>query len=239
MSSYKSENPEGVTYEVRPCYEEKGEGGHVVSGDIGDNKPEFWGLYKRGFDNLGMHISDHPDEAQAQEDKALLEAMRDNMRIIKRCAWTVMNLHTKELTGYSSGAPGFAVNRQHALTSPAVLRWLDGSPGKVFAEPLPETNFVQEHMGHPDDSMRKLRELAQRYANETEAFDRRVCTGPMCNGDIMPKGSREIMEINRFANTLRKELGDEAARLGFTPKDWQRAIWESRHTLDENNPQTG
>lgn len=51
-----------------------------------------------------------------------------------------------------------------------------------------------------------LRELAKRYHEETEAYDRGVCTGPVVRGSVMPANPREFRSINRNALSIRRRL---------------------------------
>jgi hypothetical protein len=87
--------------------------------------------------------------------------------------------------------------------------------------------FCQEYLGRPWEPTpeeKRLRELAAQYHEETESYDRTVCTGPIRNGAIMPMGSGEHAAINRNALAVRERLGAEVAELGFTKKEWQHAI---------------
>lgn len=74
------------------------------------------------------------------------------------------------------------------------------------------------------DKDRTLRDLAQRYHTETEAFDRTVCTGPVRDGSILPMGPRELAIINRNAAEMLKALQAEAAIGGITREELWRAI---------------
>lgn len=70
----------------------------------------------------------------------------------------------------------------------------------------------------------KLRELAVRYHQEAEAFDRTVCTGPVVNGSIQPATARELATINRNASKLMRILEDEARMFGATIAELRRAV---------------
>ena len=86
---------------------------------------------------------------------------------------------------------------------------------------------TMKYLGRPSEPTpeeTRLRELAAQYHEETEAFDRTVCTGPIRNGSIMPIGPGERAAINRHALAMRKRLGLEVAALGVTEKEWQHAI---------------
>ena len=78
---------------------------------------------------------------------------------------------------------------------------------------------------------KRKRELAREYHERTEAYDRTVCTGPIVRGGIMPVTPEQSSLINRNARKVRDELGVEAARLGFTPKQWCEAISNAAHEM--------
>ena len=68
-----------------------------------------------------------------------------------------------------------------------------------------------------------LRELAERYVSETEAYDRTVCTGPVIRGAIMPATHQQRAQISRHADDLFYHL----VALGngcFTSDDLSREI---------------
>lgn len=69
-----------------------------------------------------------------------------------------------------------------------------------------------------------LYELATRYHTECEAYDRTVCSGPIRDGSIMPATYREMGLINRNARAVRRRVGLEAERGGFTREELARAI---------------
>lgn len=49
---------------------------------------------------------------------------------------------------------------------------------------------------------RKIDDLAKRYHELTEAYDRTVCTGPIVNGSIQPSTPTESALISRNAKTV-------------------------------------
>lgn len=88
------------------------------------------------------------------------------------------------------------------------------------------TKFESEYLGVPWGEQWKekhLRKLAREYHERTEAYDRTVCTGPIVRGGIMPATPEQHALINRHARTVHDELAVEAARLGFTSKQWLEA----------------
>lgn len=54
----------------------------------------------------------------------------------------------------------------------------------------------------PTERDTKLRELAQSYVSQCEAYDRTVCTGPVKNGEIIPMGGHELGLVNRNARQV-------------------------------------
>jgi hypothetical protein len=79
----------------------------------------------------------------------------------------------------------------------------------------------------PTAAEEQLRALAKEYHERTEAYDRTVCTGPIVRGAVMPVTGAERSAINRFAIYLRDHLGIQAAQMGFSRKDWIRAIQDA------------
>ena len=71
---------------------------------------------------------------------------------------------------------------------------------------------------------RVLRKLAQRYHQETEGYDREVCTGPIINGSIMPEGGLQRALITRNARRWNDKLCRRALRIGFSEKEWNQAL---------------
>ena len=103
----------------------------------------------------------------------------------------------------------------------------DNSQAGGRCAPALGSAFQREYLGAPrtpSPEEKRLRELAREYHQRTEAYDRTVCTGPIVRGGIMPATGEERALITRNANAMRYDLGVEAAKLGFTPKQWQEAI---------------
>lgn len=71
--------------------------------------------------------------------------------------------------------------------------------------------------------------LAKQYYEETEAFDRTVCTGPIRKGVILPATPNEHSLVNRNARMLNAKLEARAAALGFTRSDWLQARKRASH----------
>jgi hypothetical protein len=63
------------------------------------------------------------------------------------------------------------------------------------------TAFANLYQGDftPSESERRLSAAAEQYVDETEAYDRTVCTGPIVKGSIMPADSYERGLVNRNA----------------------------------------
>ena len=76
----------------------------------------------------------------------------------------------------------------------------------------------------PSAQESKAADLAARYHQETEAYDRTVCTGPIIRGSIMPNGGHEMALSNRNAIKVREQIMSEAARHGISRQEMQRAI---------------
>jgi hypothetical protein len=64
----------------------------------------------------------------------------------------------------------------------------------------------------PTEKDRYLYALAAEYHERTEAYDRMVCTGPICHGAIMPATPHEMALINRNALAVMRGLQDRAMR---------------------------
>jgi len=76
---------------------------------------------------------------------------------------------------------------------------------------------------HVTPAAAHLRQVAEQYIRDTEAYDRTVCTGPIIRGEIMPATLHERGQINRFASQLLARLIlDNAGR--FTAVDLRREI---------------
>ena len=59
-----------------------------------------------------------------------------------------------------------------------------------------------------------LKSIAAEYHRRAEEYDRKVCTGKIINGSVMPSSNTELQLINRHAYSLLKEL-KEIARIEF------------------------
>ena len=83
-------------------------------------------------------------------------------------------------------------------------------------------DWKQEWVPSEKDTL--LYNLAKHYHEETEAFDRRVCTGPIIQGAITPMTTAEVVAINRNAIAVRQKLYAEAASHGITRDELRHAI---------------
>lgn len=83
----------------------------------------------------------------------------------------------------------------------------------------------------PTKLERKAAELAERYHQETEAYDRTVCTGPIRYGSVIPIGQHEIALVNRNAIKVREQIMHEAAQHGISRNDMARAISRNAERL--------
>lgn len=59
-----------------------------------------------------------------------------------------------------------------------------------------------------------LKSIGAEYHRRAEEYDRKVCTGPIINGSVMPSSNTELQLINRHARSLLMEL-KERARMEF------------------------
>lgn len=66
--------------------------------------------------------------------------------------------------------------------------------------------------------------LAKQYHDETEAYDRLVCTGPARDGCAMPATGAQFQLINTHARQVRDRVMVEAELNGISRADMQRAI---------------
>jgi hypothetical protein len=71
---------------------------------------------------------------------------------------------------------------------------------------------------------RKTDELAARYRELTEAYDRTVCTGPIVNGAIQPVTPQESAMISRNAKQVFAELMSQSAQHEITESELKTAI---------------
>ncbi|MEL7551944.1 hypothetical protein AAGV37_18885 [Pseudomonas protegens] len=59
------------------------------------------------------------------------------------------------------------------------------------------------------DSQLRLLALAEQYVNETEAYDRTVCTGPVLRDGIMPATRHEFALVNRNARQVLEQINTQ------------------------------
>ena len=79
-------------------------------------------------------------------------------------------------------------------------------------------NFQPEYLGKFEDERERLiRKLARQYHEETEAFDRTVCTGPIVRGSIRPMNGYEYKLVNQNAIRVRERILQEALTLQISP----------------------
>lgn len=76
----------------------------------------------------------------------------------------------------------------------------------------------------PTEKDNKLHELAKRYHDETEAYDRTVCTGPIVRGSIQPFRPWEMAAINRNARQVFDRIAQEAARHDISRAELWHAV---------------
>lgn len=76
----------------------------------------------------------------------------------------------------------------------------------------------------PTERERTLYELARRYHDECEAYDRTVCTGPVIDGAILPATPHERALVIRNAANVRRSLIASADLFGITAAELHRAI---------------
>ena len=74
------------------------------------------------------------------------------------------------------------------------------------------------------ESNLRLRELARRYRDMTEAFDRTRCTGRVIDGGVLPANGKEAAEINQYARRLYRELLAQAVSQGFSPQEFRDVL---------------
>lgn len=98
--------------------------------------------------------------------------------------------------------------------------------------------FQREYLGvpwTPSPEEKRLRELAHEYHERTERFDQIHCKARDKRGIAIPVMPDERSACTKNAMRVRDELGVEAARLGFTPKQWHEAISNAAHEMP-NDP---
>ena len=76
----------------------------------------------------------------------------------------------------------------------------------------------------PTEKDNKLHELAKRYHDETEAYDRTVCTGPIVRDSIQAANSRELAQINRNARQVFDRIAREAASHDISKAELWHAV---------------
>ena len=78
----------------------------------------------------------------------------------------------------------------------------------------------------------QMRQLAEHYVDETEAYDSLVCTGRSERGVAIPVSYDERRSCRIYADTLKQELGWLALQLGFTAADWQHEVQRASERYD-------
>lgn len=73
-----------------------------------------------------------------------------------------------------------------------------------------------------------LYDLAKRYHDETEAYDRSVCTGLVVHGSIRPMSPTQMGLINRNAKLVFDRVLCEASQKGISREELRDAI--SKHS---------
>lgn len=76
----------------------------------------------------------------------------------------------------------------------------------------------------PTEKDNKLHELAKRYHDGTEAYDRTVCTGPIVRDSIQAANSRELAQINRNARQVFDRIAREAASHDISKAELWHAV---------------
>ena len=117
-----------------------------------------------------------------------------------------------------------------ALTAVVVTSWCKG-----YVEGLRMEEFKHEYFcDFKDSSDGYLKSIAAEYHRRAEEYDRKVCTGPIINGSVMPASNTELIMINRHTNSLLEELKERASReFGVDGRDAIRAIRKYRWVKDE------
>lgn len=72
-------------------------------------------------------------------------------------------------------------------------------------------DYLQVWHPTPEDHLAYL--LASIYTARTEAYDRKVCTGPTTRDGVMPMNPDEHLMINRHALRVRDQVARNADRL--------------------------
>lgn len=86
-------------------------------------------------------------------------------------------------------------------------------------------SFMRHYQGEFTQQPRTpLDDLAREYYERAEAYDRTVCTGPICDGSILPATGEEFVLINRHAIELHRELARRANQMGHTDQQLRQAM---------------
>jgi hypothetical protein len=96
--------------------------------------------------------------------------------------------------------------------------------GLGLSEGLGVTRADFECEWTPTEKDKTLHELAKRYHDETESYDRTVCTGPIVRGSIQAANSRELALINRNARPVFDRIAREAASHGISKIELWHAV---------------
>lgn len=98
----------------------------------------------------------------------------------------------------------------------------------ITARMAGQTFFRRSYMAEwlvETESERQLRELGERYHQNCDVYDRRVCSGiSPRSGEAIPIDPREQGLSSRHAWQVRKDLIDEGASLGFTQEQVVQSI---------------
>ena len=105
--------------------------------------------------------------------------------------------------------------------------WVDedvGGPG-VYDHPAGVMSYqrLADEVDPEEERREQPRDLARRYYEDTEEYDRTVCTGPIVNGGIMPADGAECALVSAHARRLDSEFAVKAERLGFSYDEWANA----------------
>lgn len=86
-----------------------------------------------------------------------------------------------------------------------------------------EFNALYQCSFQPSERDQQLRQLAERYVRETEAYDRTVCTGAIRHGSIMPATADQRGLITRNAQQLMDAICREQCGT-FTRAEIRQAV---------------
>lgn len=107
------------------------------------------------------------------------------------------------------------MNRKKGIYIPDDAEWA-GAETRAWSPALYCGEFA------PTEKDRKLYDLAKQYHDETELYDRGVCSGRTDDGIAMPVDNYELVMINRNAHKVRKRLLKENP--GIESAELNRAI---------------